>query len=570
MTRMRHVAVSAIAALFFLSLLGACSSNSSNGPSPKPTPVEPVAKPKPDLTIFLTAEMKGSTEPCGCTSDPLGDLARTTQLVADARAAGPVLVFDGGSTLYSEVKLSESARAQELLKSKLIATALSNDLKTDAVGLGPYDFGGGAAAVTPPRHAINIASDSGVPTKAPEVIDAGGIKVGVFGVVSQDALSGVGVTVSEPGPATTKAIADLKAKGAQVIVALAQMTKDEARELAKTVPGMDFVLVSQNLPEPDEVRAEPMQVGESWLFMPANRGQVVSRLRLNRRGDGRFADALGVVRAEGEIERMAEQLTNLQADLEKWANDPTADKAFVASKKAEVEALAARQAKLRAEPLQIPETGNYFTLAQLKIHKGLACDPKLVEAKRAYDKESGLANVRAAAGKKSEPAAKGEASYVGSEICENCHDQAQEFWQGTLHAKAWKTLEDLGKEFNFDCIGCHVTGFEKPGGSNIFYNEPLRDVQCEQCHGPGSLHIDAKGEAKRSTIVLSPEESVCGQCHTKEHSDTFEFQAYLRDVTGPGHGANFRKTLGEGDTGASLRAAALKKAGVDIGQNCPK
>lgn len=567
---MRHVAVSAIAVLISCSLQGACSSSSSNGSSPKATPVEPAVKPNPDLTIFLTAEMKGSTEPCGCTSDPLGDLARTSQLIADARAAGPVLVFDGGSTLYTEVKLSENTRSQELLKSKLIASALTNDLKVNAMGLGPYDFGEGAAKITPPRHAVNVAADSGIATKAPEIIEAGGIKVGVFGVVAPNALTGLEVTVTEAAPAATKAIADLKSKGAQVIVALAHMTTEQARDLAKAVPGMDFVLISQILPEPDEVRAEPMQVGDSWLFMPANRGQVVSRLRLNRRGEGTFADALGEVRAQGEIERMGEELANLRADLKKWSEDPSADKAFVASKKAEVDALAARQAKLRAEPLQVPDTGNYFTLAQLEIHKGLDCQPTLVAAKRAYDQESGLANVQAAAGKKPVPAAKGEASYVGSETCENCHDEAQEFWQGTLHAKAWETLEGLGKEFNFDCIGCHVTGFEKPGGSNIAFNEPLRDVQCEQCHGPGSLHIEAKGEAKRSTIVLSPEESVCGQCHTKEHSDTFEFQAYLRDVTGPGHGANFRKTLGEGDTGASLRAAALKKAGVDIGQNCPK
>ena len=567
---MRHVAAKAIAVLLLCGPIWACSSSSSNGSSPKVTPVEPAAKQKPDLTIFLTAEMKGSTEPCGCTSDPLGDLARTSKLVADARAAGPVLFFDGGSTLYTEVKLSEHSRAQELLKSKLILNALNDDLKADAMGLGPYDFGEGASAVTPARHAINLAPDSGVATKAPEVIDAGGIKVGVFGIVSTNALSGLGVTVSDPGPAATKAVAELKAGGAQVIVALAQMTKDEARDLAKAVPGMDFVLVSQNLPEPDEVRAEPVKVGDSWIVVPANRGQVISRLRLNRRGEGRFEDALGEVRAEGELERMAEQLVTLEADLVKWSSDPTADKAFVAKKKAEVDALVERQAQLRAQPLQVPEAGNYFTLAQLEIHKGLACEPKLVAAKRAYDQESGLANVQAAAGKKPVPAAKGEASYVGAETCENCHDEAQEFWQGTMHAQAWETLEGLGKEFNFDCIGCHVTGFDKPGGSNIAFNEPLRDVQCEQCHGPGSLHVEAKGEAKKTTLVRSPDESVCGQCHTKEHSDTFEFQAYLRDITGPGHGADFRTTLGDGDTGSSLRAAALKKAGVAIGQNCPK
>ncbi len=98
MVLMRHVAIQAFAILLSATVWGGCSSSSSTGSSSKPTPVEPAAKPNPDVTIFLTAEMKGSTEPCGCTSDPLGDLARTSALIATARAAGPVLVFDGGST----------------------------------------------------------------------------------------------------------------------------------------------------------------------------------------------------------------------------------------------------------------------------------------------------------------------------------------------------------------------------------------------------------------------------------------------------------------------------------------
>ena len=151
-----------------------------------------------------------------------------------------------------------------------------------------------------------------------------------------------------------------------------------------------------------------------------------------------------------------------------------------------------------------------------------------------------------------------------------CHSAAVEFWKTTKHAQAWETLEHLGKQWSYDCINCHVTGFDKPGGSNLAHNEPLRDVQCEQCHGPGSLHVDADGPDKKKLITRLPAETVCGQCHTPEHSDTFEMKAYLRDVTGPGHGEEFRKTLGEGPTGGSLRSAALKKAARSIGKNCPK
>ena len=39
-------------------------------------------------------------------------------------------------------------------------------------------------------------------------------------------------------------------------------------------------------------------------------------------------------------------------------------------------------------------------------------------------------------------------------------------WDGTPHAHAYATLEKGFKEFNLDCVSCHVTGYGKPGGSS--------------------------------------------------------------------------------------------------------
>src|ERR1041384_1592864 len=51
---------------------------------------------RPAFTLFAVAEVRGQIGPCGCTTDPLGDLSRTAQLVVQARAAGPVLFLDAG------------------------------------------------------------------------------------------------------------------------------------------------------------------------------------------------------------------------------------------------------------------------------------------------------------------------------------------------------------------------------------------------------------------------------------------------------------------------------------------
>ncbi len=561
---MRYIA--SFATPIALALLLSCSSGSTTHTTEQPkTPV------KHGLTVFLSSEIKGTTEPCGCTADPLGDLARTAGLIADARAEGPVLVFDGGSTLYSQIKITPSALPQEQLKAALIEKTFKGTIHVDAMALGPYDLAEGVGKVRPPRHAVNLAPDSALSIEAPKVIEQGGMKLGVFGVVSPSAMQGLGVQLTPAAPAAAAAIADLKKQGAQVIIALAHMTKAEARTLAKSTPGMDFVLISQNLPDkPTEVRPEPIHVGNTWLFRPADRGQVISRLRLTRRGAGPFVDAIGEARATVEIERITAEVLTMQADVEKWQADPSADKAFVASKQKELETLVARKTELQHSPLQAPAKGNYFTLAQIRISKDLNCQAEIVKAKQEYDKASGAANVKAGAGVMPEKPAEGQASYVGMDECSDCHQSAVDYWKNTHHARAWSTLEKVGKQFDYDCIGCHVTGFDLPGGSNIGHNDSLRNVQCEQCHGPGSLHVDAEAADFKTTITRVPSESVCKGCHTQDHSDTFAFDAYLRDITGEGHGADRRKALGDGETGLQLRSAALKKAGQRIGDNCPK
>src|ERR1700760_504157 len=82
----------------------------------------PVAPPtKPTFTLFALAELRGQIGPCGCTSDPLGDISRTVEVVDQARSQGPVLVVDAGSTLYSQSPVPSHLEAQEELKADLIA-----------------------------------------------------------------------------------------------------------------------------------------------------------------------------------------------------------------------------------------------------------------------------------------------------------------------------------------------------------------------------------------------------------------------------------------------------------------
>ena len=542
------------------------------GCSSKPPATGSAATKPQTLRLFFTTELRGTIEPCGCNSDPLGDLARTAALVTSARAetsgSNRVVFIDGGSTLYSQLKSTPTLAEQERIKADLLAKLLPQTLGVTAFGLGPYDLAAGKQRAMLRRAAANVPTTQGIDVEGARIIDVDGVKIGVFGVVSPAAIADFGVQATDPIAAARAAVATLN--NAQLVIAIAHMVRSDVVELVKQVPGIDVALVGQNAPEPDRILPGPSRVGDSWLIQPANRGQIVTRLDVTLRGDSPLTDAIGEARAKVEIKRLQQRLAKLEEQLKQWTSDPDADKAFVSAKKDERNELATRISTLQSSPLAIPKSGNWFVMEQVRIRKGLPCDKNVQTAKEHYDRQAGAANVKAAANRKPEPPAKGQSGYVGIEQCADCHAKAETFWKQTKHFGAWKTLEDANKQFNYDCIGCHVTGWSQPGGATLGHNKALRSIQCETCHGPGSRHVDADGLDKPKTVTLSPPEELCKTCHNAEHSDTFDYTAYLRDITGPGHGEEFRKKLGDGPTGLELRQAALKKAGSLIGKNCPK
>lgn len=549
-----------------LALAAACCSKSdvkSGGQAATPAPT------KPAFTLFALAELRGQIGPCGCTSDPLGDISRTVAVVDQARSQGPVLVVDAGSTLYSDSPVPAHLDAQEELKADLITDIYKHDLHVGPLGVGPMDLAKGPSELRMPRV---VANATGITAEPSVINDVGGAKVGTFSVIAEDTVKGLAIT--DPVAAGKAQVASLRKQGAQVVVALVQAsTKRDAVKLVKDIGGIDFTVAGLGLeaPEPDRISIEPEKVGDGWFVVPANRGQVVSRIDVYLRGGAPFADAVGAAAATAKLAVLDKQITSLDADLAKFKADTSADPAFVKQKQTERDQLAAERETLKTKPMLVPATGSFFTLDQIKINKALACSLPTQDKVKHYDAAAGEANVKAAAGEAVPPAPKGTASYVGMASCADCHSEEVDFWKKTVHAQAWQTLVDRGQQFDYECIGCHVTGFGKPGGSNLGHNENLRDVECEVCHGPASIHVAKGGEGKAAALVRNPPQELCAtNCHTHEHSDTFQYEAYLRDIVGKGHGEDLRKKLGDGPTGHELRKAALDKAGHTLGPGCTR
>src|SRR6266536_2884317 len=155
------------------------------------------------VTIVATAEVKGTPEPCGCTSDPLGDVARVATLAKGG------LWLDAGSLSYDREAMAPTRRPQADATAAELGRILS--AAGAEVGLGADDLARGAGRVSPARQACNLR---GVATVPPRLRVVEGVKVGVFGVTAPARVTEVdaakGVQASDPLAAAKKAVAQLK------------------------------------------------------------------------------------------------------------------------------------------------------------------------------------------------------------------------------------------------------------------------------------------------------------------------------------------------------------------------
>jgi DnaJ-class molecular chaperone len=75
------------------------------------------------------------------------------------------------------------------------------------------------------------------------------------------------------------------------------------------------------------------------------------------------------------------------------------------------------------------------------------------------------------------------------------------------------------------CLECHTTGFGKPGGFSSVQQTPLlKEVGCEACHGPGSIHVQSSDPKDIKKVVS---ETDCQACHDSERIKAFRFRPML-------------------------------------------
>ncbi|GAB4256827.1 multiheme c-type cytochrome [Deferrisoma sp.] len=119
-----------------------------------------------------------------------------------------------------------------------------------------------------------------------------------------------------------------------------------------------------------------------------------------------------------------------------------------------------------------------------------------------------------------------EPVFAGASACGECHPRHAEAWRDGRHARALGLLRGADRK-NPECLRCHTTGFGTPAGYRLGTKSRslLAGVQCEACHGPGSLHPAAE-------ISRGPRDAAeaCAECHRGDHGEGFKLASALRRI----------------------------------------
>ncbi len=312
-----------------------------------------------------------------------------------------------------------------------------------------------------------------------------------------------------------------RVNGADVVVALVPIAFDAAKALAEKLIAIDVVVA-----EGSDVERTPVVIGNAVVVEALNRGQHLGLLTFEKR-DGQpwiFSD-----RGETKRHQLASRINALERSIANLEAGPAREKR---------ESMLAELKKDLDAPATAQSTQSVITWQTQPIRKTIEREAWATKILAEYNRSLCTLAVEATDGRQCTPAPNAASAYVGTDACKACHAQAYALYQKTAHARAWKTMEDAGKQCDSGCIGCHSVGFEKAGGyCRIRDAVKWTNVGCENCHGPGSGHIanignrNAWGEFFRA----DPSADTCVGCHNHEHSDRFDFGTYLPKILGPGH-----------------------------------
>ncbi|MBM4085736.1 MAG: hypothetical protein FJ272_13180, partial [Planctomycetes bacterium] len=238
-----------------------------------------------EVDLYVSGDLLGDLEPCGCTSGQLGGLGRRVSYLRTALEAGrPALILENGD-------LTAGFGAQERLKFDTALAALRL-CRADAVNVGERElylkdaFWQTAARPDSPVF-LSANVTRGDTALRPYLIRSfGALGVIVVGVLSPEAarpavLLDPNIRVEPVVPALERLMPKLRAESDAVIL-LAQASRSDAKQYARLLRGVDVIFHAGDVTEAGEAE----RVHETWVVSHGISGRDVVKVtvRLGSRG----------------------------------------------------------------------------------------------------------------------------------------------------------------------------------------------------------------------------------------------------------------------------------------------
>jgi hypothetical protein len=411
-------------------------------------------------------------------------------------------------------------------------------MKVDALGVGDGDLAFGLEFLVseankrqlPYISANLVGADDELVFPATRIVTKGDLRIGLTSVL-QDQMHVAGGHVLPAVESLRSAVRTLRESDVDLVMVLSHLGLASDKVLPHEVEGIDLIFGAHSRSHQED----PVIVGTTAIFQAGSRGKHLGQVSLTfRKGVSGWTDPSASRRVEAQRKQLLDQIKNYEEQLatlaaEKESQRPRLERVVSFSRR-----------RLDAMPSEVPTDAarNLLTSEKIPLDRGLDDDPamkKLVDA--AFERlgpegRSALSGVGTGEHDHSHDAAKVKTreygDFVGAEVCRSCHQQQHADWSATPHARAYTTLVKERRHFDLDCWSCHVTGAKQPGGPLSPYDVgPMRNVQCEACHGPGRRHIANPKE----DMVRVPSEAHCKGCHDDEQTEgRFKYLEYLPKV----------------------------------------
>ena len=204
-----------------------------------------------DINIVFTGDIQGHLKPEFATymnpSFPpvLGNAASFIPFVRKERALDNNLIVISNGNIFTDNPYASIEKIEKIKK-------FLNDVHYDFINFGVYDIMMGNSTLKYMANKFPFVSSNavlqGVPLKQYEIIERNGIRIGIFGLVSEytklfnQSKYWNEMDIANELKTAKKMVSVLKAQNVDIILAVTDIGEERDRYIAENVKGIDFIL----------------------------------------------------------------------------------------------------------------------------------------------------------------------------------------------------------------------------------------------------------------------------------------------------------------------------------------